>query len=761
MHSGERGKRAGCGVVALQLFVIGMLLCCAQELQAHGPGRPLRVEMGYCDPDSRELRNGFNVQAHIPAEPIPFCFRMRNLESFPVALRLRFLPGYITEEGKNVCVLNDIRQAARHDNFFWQGENKCQNPSLLLEPAASRDIPGQWVYRPGDGSRHKNNAMAMVGCVLGEAFPLVRDEPAHVAGVHLKGKRSMNMAFIQGAHGMQTAPLQDATTFQDHDPACDPITPLLADLAEKKAAPTVAAEHSQHVAALPMMMTHPGLTDAWLWAAGVMLVLLFVHGMMAPAVLDRTPLASGIPMTRLPLLGPWTRLLTRSPLPLAIAKGISILVFLLVIHAGLTGNTQADTNFATIFVWNFWWPLVIISVLFVGTGWCAICPWDALATALVTLRLVRRSSFEPGLQRTVPVFLRNVYPALLLFVGLAWLELGWDATTRPELTAYMALVLVLLSLISLLVWQRKAFCRYFCPVGRTIGFYSRLSPVAVRPVTQSTCDTCPSLACYHGTREYPPCPTHLTVGRFSQNTHCLSCTSCMLSCPERNVTWQVRSMTTEAAGVSRPTRDGAWFMLILLGTTLFHGFSMTSHWEEWLATMVTLTGERGDPTFSFALGMFLLIVLPVPLYALAVAGMTTRWTGGGMDTFKRAFAELAFATLPLAFVYHLAHNLTHLVREKNDWLPFLFTSSATASSHAVHHDMAGHAAAMSPSWGTIALSLTQISLVALGFHLCIQIARHRAMGGDSRWRRLPIMLFGILVSTTSLWLLSRDMVMRF
>ncbi len=77
----------------------------------------------------------------------------------------------------------------------------------------------------------------------------------------------------------------------------------------------------------------------------------------------------------------------------------------------------------------------------------------------------------------MPKQLRNVWPALLLFIGLTWLELGAGVTTSPYATALLALLMLVLATVSLSLFERKAFCRYFCPVGRTVGFYSQLAPV--------------------------------------------------------------------------------------------------------------------------------------------------------------------------------------------------------------------------------------------------------------------------------------------
>ncbi len=118
------------------------------------------------------------------------------------------------------------------------------------------------------------------------------------------------------------------------------------------------------------------------------------------------------------------------------------------------------------------------------------------------------------------------------------------------------------------------------PLGNTLGFYARLAPIAIRPKDEETCLNCKTLECYHGSETVEPCPTHLTIGKFSQNTFCLSCGNCVLSCPKKNVTWNLRTMGSEAADDARPLWDGAWFMLGLLGITSFHGLTMLPYWSD-------------------------------------------------------------------------------------------------------------------------------------------------------------------------------------
>ncbi len=509
-----------------------------------------------------------------------------------------------------------------------------------------------------------------------------------------------------------------------------------------------------------MIMTHPGLPWSWALAVWVVMLALTLRALLQPAA--ATPGRWRYTLTRLPALGALVRYATRHPGPLQVVKIISVALFILVILAGLTGSQIPERNIATALTWNLWWTGLIISVFFLGSAWCAVCPWDTLADWLVKRRLWRRAPAGRSLNLRVPKQLRNILPALLLFVGLTWLELGVGVTTSPYATASIALLMLVLASVSLAVFERKAFCRYFCPVGRTVGFYAQLAPLELRPVDSAVCADCTTLDCYHGSAEVEPCPTHLVMGRISQNTYCTSCGHCARSCPHENVAWRLRPPGVEASQDARPHWDEAWFMLGLLALTLFHGLTMMPFWESWMLALARRIGDSGQLLWSFSIGLGVTMALPLAGYALAV--WLTRHLAGVSLPFSRLFARLAFVTLPLAFAYHLAHNLNHLVGE-NDGLLALFAnplgSGALPLSMAEKH--ARHLHLLLPQDMLFAL---QSGLMMLGFYLAVAVIRHRSMGltGDqgtpARLRLLPMLTFALLVHATSLWLLMQPMIMR-
>jgi polyferredoxin len=509
-----------------------------------------------------------------------------------------------------------------------------------------------------------------------------------------------------------------------------------------------------------MSMNHPGLPAIW-----IVLIVLVSAAIAGWAIGVDAPVKTepgSRNLAAVPVIGRLVDFLSSSPFPLFALKVVTVTAFLLVVIAGFFGTVHPEINLATVLVWNWWWPLVIVSVFFLGSVWCAICPWDTLSSWLVRRKLWRRAVPHPGFNRQVPNYLRNVWLALLMFIGLTWLELGVGVTSIPIATALMALFMLSLSLIFLVLFERKAFCRYACPVGRTLGYYSRLAPIALRPKEQETCASCTTLECYRGSDTVEPCPTKLTIGKFSQNTFCISCGNCVLSCPHRNVSWRLRTMGSEATTEARPSWDGTWFMLILLGITTFHGVTMMAGWTDLVIWIARAIGETGKVVWSFSIGMVAGFAVPVIVYAIAI--LVTIFLVGSKINFKRLFVALPFCTLPLAFTYHLAHNLNHLAREGGGILDLIFNPLGTGLQPAA--GMAGHAQMMTRVPESLLFAM-QAGLMIMGLWLAVNILRYRAANilpdneSIKGLKLLPMMVFIGLMAAANVWLLSQDMVMRF
>lgn len=172
-----------------------------------------------------------------------------------------------------------------------------------------------------------------------------------------------------------------------------------------------------------------------------------------------------------------------------------VLILVLIIFTGLFGTGHPGKNFATIATWTYWWTLIIPLILFTGAFWCTVCPWMAIGNWIQRVRLYQVNlNVEPILDK-VPLWIRNRYPALLFFIVITWLELGMFITFRPDLTAYLSILMILMATVTAIIFDRNFFCRYVCFVGAIVGLYSNLAPVEVRVNSKSVCRSCGTKDC--------------------------------------------------------------------------------------------------------------------------------------------------------------------------------------------------------------------------------------------------------------------------
>jgi ferredoxin len=316
------------------------------------------------------------------------------------------------------------------------------------------------------------------------------------------------------------------------------------------------------------------------------------------------------------------------------------------------------------------------------------------------------------------------------------------------------------------LYENKAFCRYFCPVGRTVGVYSQLAPIALRPVDDDICLQCETLDCYHGSspdsgNNIAACPTRLVMGRLQESTYCTSCGNCTQSCPSQNINWVLRSPSVEAIQEARPHFDEAFFMLTLLVLTSFHGVTMLQGWQLLVSRFAQTISDSGQLLVSFSVGLLVCWLLPISLYfALTWLSAARLKSTHRAVSVGKMFSGFAFASIPLAFSYHIAHNLNHLLREGSDW-PALLANPLGID--ALPLSMVEKHQRMMAMWmSQESLFTLQALLLVVGFYLAIQVVRYRAsrLFALRANQLIPIICFALVVTGFNLWLLMQDMVMR-
>lgn len=444
----------------------------------------------------------------------------------------------------------------------------------------------------------------------------------------------------------------------------------------------------------------------------------------------------------------------------AVPQLIMVGVLGMLIYVGLAGSRIA--NLTPVAVWTLWWGGLIFMVLFLGSAWCFMCPWDGLANLGSRLRAVARvESLSLGLK--FPPWLANVYPAIGLFVLLTWLELGFGVTQNPRATAYMGLAMAGAAVAFALLFEGKKFCAHACPVGRICGTYSRFAPIELRPKRQRVCDNCKTEDCLNGNERGYPCPTGLSIKTIASTTDCTLCTECIKSCDKQNIALNLRPFGSELRKPLGRRLDEAWLALSLLSLTLFHGLTMTPVWEDvrpgadsilkWMA--VTFETPK---VWNFTIAMAVACSIPIVLYWLSCRA--ARYLAGGDVPARALFINYAYSLLPVALFYHLAHNLMHLLMEGGHIVPMLSDPMGDGSNYLGTASMhIGHLTSEATMW------FMQIGLILTGHIFGIVVAHRtsRRLYSDrvaATRSLIPMLVVMIAISIGGLYLMHLDMSMR-
>lgn len=452
-----------------------------------------------------------------------------------------------------------------------------------------------------------------------------------------------------------------------------------------------------------------------------------------------------------------------------------VVVFLAVIVIGLIGSQEPGRNIAPLLTWNIWWIGLIFAVAFLGNAWCFACPWTAIPDWIMRRSFTSTKAIRTW-GRRYPKAKTWMWPAIVLFAFVTWLEIIFDAANRPWLTSVLALGMVALSWILLVLYERKAMCRYVCFVGRVSGQYAMVGTLELRRRDDETCRKCTTKDCYHGREGVGlPCPTHEFMGAMNENQYCTLCTECVKSCPHDNIALNVRSPGADVLHPHRARSDEAYMALLIFIISAFHGAAMIPLWMEWEQSIRTwfidvqqswwgtevlgFSGTHGG-MLTFTLMMLGCIVVPGLLYWLLCWAM--RMFSGRRDpSTRKLFIKLSYTLLPIALAYHLAHNATHIFYE---WSKL---RRLVSDPLGWGHDLFGTARApLSALLSPESIWYVQVALVVLGHVLGILVAQRelvRLYGGErgATFRAHLVMMVGMIaMSLLSLWLLAQPMFMR-
>ena len=347
--------------------------------------------------------------------------------------------------------------------------------------------------------------------------------------------------------------------------------------------------------------------------------------------------------------------------PQLVLRLIALGGFLLAILAGLAGTQVGSRNFGIIFVWIAWWALLmLIAVPLLGRGWCSICPIPLPGEWLQQGAILDPQGRGLGLGKRWPKMLRNIWLQNGAFALVALFSIV--VLTQPRLSAIVLASFLFIAIATSLVYERRAFCRYLCPVGGFIGLYSQVAPVELRVKDSAVCAAHTEKTCYVGDEAGYGCPWQVFPGGLVKNTYCGTCMECLRTCPHDNIAINLRSFGDDLLQPSGRKMDEAFKAFLMLGSAMVYCAVLLGPWGG-LKSAAYAVGSLPWLGYALAFLAFVFVMLP-GCFLLAVAagqawaGASPAKAGGWLKANRKAFTALAYSLVPLGLAAWIAFSLS-------------------------------------------------------------------------------------------------------
>lgn len=344
----------------------------------------------------------------------------------------------------------------------------------------------------------------------------------------------------------------------------------------------------------------------------------------------------------------------------------NVIIFNIVIIAGLIGVVNPNRNFATVITWYVWFGVLFVLMIGVGRAWCLICPFSAQAEWVQRLGLFGRGKKLFTLGRKWPQQYSTVLISVFFFLGLTWAEEFYNVAGpgKPAFTSMLVAGIIIWDLFYALTFERRSFCHYGCPLNGVIGVVSAVAPFeGFRAKDRTLCKTCSTKECMRGSKRSYGCGWYEYPGSMSSNFYCGLTGECFKGCPYENVGLAVHAPLKEAYQPRKKRFDLALGVTLMMGALFFEILNATPQYaafDTWLSRITgwnlvakALDGQlSGYPNPLDYLG----IILIWPLFAWAIAQIGSLLSRRRL-TARELLTRYAYGWIPLFGLGILARQL--------------------------------------------------------------------------------------------------------
>lgn len=429
------------------------------------------------------------------------------------------------------------------------------------------------------------------------------------------------------------------------------------------------------------------------------------------------------------------------------AQTVLLLIALLMVYDGFTGDPIAAANLSTILSWVEYRGLILLALLFAGNLFCFACPFALLRT--LGGRLSLRGPRWPRVLRTKWLSIGSL-------AVIFWLYEWADLWATPRLTAIVILGFFGLSFALEALFRESPFCKWLCPLGAFNFSYATVSPLRIQARSAQVCRQCEGKECVRGSARVAGCGTELYVPAMRTNMDCTLCLDCVRACPYDNIA--LRASLGPRQLLDRRLAAG-WDRATLLVSLAFMGFANAfgmvppaAAVDAWMRSL-GVHSEGLRLLLLFGMGT---VALPAALvWSLSTIGSRV---SGAPSQAKAHAARFAPAFVPMGIGIWLAHYGFHFAIGALTLVPAL---QAFVLDH-------GWGWAGSPNWrlGPILplewIFPIQVAAVCLGFLAAIAVLARASLQQAREPMRaladlLPWAIALALLTAAALWVFNLPM----
>jgi ferredoxin len=329
---------------------------------------------------------------------------------------------------------------------------------------------------------------------------------------------------------------------------------------------------------------------------------------------------------------PFFRKMFNSPLFPLLPRILVSIVFFGGLFALFFGpQDDPEHNIGLVLSWSIGWPLMLFSFFFLGRVWCSVCSLSLPGN-------VAQIFIKPA--KSVPQFIKDYsgWIMALFCIVVFWIELVWDAYQDTHLTGYIILGIILGSFLFSLIYKRRAWCRYVCPLGALNAIFAMPSITELRANRHLCVNTCQSRLCYQGDGLHEGCPMFRHPFLVDNNRDCILCGNCIKNCPHDSIQVNLRIAPVELWHVQAP-RPADSFLIVSLSAIFF---PLLLHQD-----FLDIAANYSMPHLAGSLILFGLFVAIYSLFSWQQARITGK-------SFRYIFGATGYGFIPLVLGGFLA-----------------------------------------------------------------------------------------------------------